>query len=203
MTVEGRGHSAFSRYRAVSPSVPFAKEQSVPVRLWTVGHSTRSLEALVEVLASARITLLGDVRTVPRSRRHPHFNRETLPEALAARGIAYRHEPGLGGFRRPRPDSIYTAWKNEGFRGFADYMETEEFRRHLASVMEEAKRERLALMCAESVPWRCHRSLIADALFARGVEVVHLLGPGRESLHRLTPFGRIEGDRVIYRDLLE
>ncbi len=170
-------------------------------RIWTVGHSTRSFQELVEILAGAEIRLLVDVRTVPRSRRHPHFSRDRMPAALARCGVGYRHEPLLGGFRRPRRDSIHIGWTSEGFRGFADHMDTEEFRGSLASLVELAGRERLALLCAEAVPWRCHRSLISDALLARGIEVVHLLGRGRQSLHRLTPFARIEGDRVVYADL--
>jgi len=170
--------------------------------IWTIGHSTRSLETLLEILRGAGCTLLTDVRRIPRSRHNPQFNRETLPAALAASGIGYRHEPGLGGLRKPRPDSINGAWRNAGFRGFADYMLTGEFETALAAMMEALKSERLVLMCAEAVPWRCHRSLIADALSARGVDVRHLLGPGREQPHELTPFARLEGTRVTYPALV-
>ena len=164
----------------------------------TVGHSTRSLDEFIALLRAHGVTLLADVRTVPRSRRNPQFNRDTLPAALAAAGIAYRHLPGLGGLRRPRPDSTNLAWDNEGFRGFADYMGTPEFEAALAEVLELARRARMAVMCAEAVPWRCHRSLIADALVARGVYVEHILGPARRQPHALTRFARIEGGRVVY-----
>jgi uncharacterized protein (DUF488 family) len=135
---------------------------------------------------------------VPRSRTNPQFDRATLPAAVAAAGIAYRHEPALGGLRRPRPDSPNSAWRNASFRGFADHMQTETFRAALDTLVEEAARERVAIMCAEAVPWRCHRSLIADALVARGVPVAHILGPGRAAEHRLRPWARVAGDRLTY-----
>jgi uncharacterized protein (DUF488 family) len=164
----------------------------------TIGHSTHPLEEFIALLRAHGVTLLADVRTVPRSRRNPQFNRETLPTALAAAGIGYRHLPGLGGLRRPRPDSMNLAWENEGFRGFADYMGTPEFEAALGELLELARRERVAIMCAEAVPWRCHRSLIADALVARGVAVEHILSPTRRQPHTLTRFARVEGGRVVY-----
>lgn len=168
----------------------------------TIGHSTRSIEELIEMLRASGATLLLDVRTVPRSRHNPQFNRETLPEELARAGIAYRHEAPLGGLRRPRRDSTNTAWRNAGFRGFADHMETAEFEKALGELLDLAHRERVVIMCAEAVPWRCHRSLIADALTARGVEVRHIIGPGRENIHRLAPYARVEGGRVAYPGLV-
>jgi|SRR6185295_4531429 uncharacterized protein (DUF488 family) len=166
--------------------------------VWTIGHSTRSLEALVALLRAHAITRVVDVRRFPRSRRHPHVNADALARDLPAAGIAYRHLPGLGGFRRARPDSRNTGWRNASFRGYADYMETEEFAGHLATLLEEARLGPTAIMCAEAVPWRCHRSLISDALLARGVEVRHILGAERAEPHALTEGARVEGPRVLY-----
>ncbi len=166
--------------------------------VFTVGHSTRALEAFIDLLRERGVTRLLDVRTVPRSRFNPQFNRDTLPGALRAAGIAYDHLPGLGGLRHPRADSPNTAWRNASFRGFADYMQTPEFAAGLDTVLELARHERVALMCAEAVPWRCHRSLIADALTVRGVAVEHILNAGRSQRHSLTPWARVEGERVTY-----
>lgn len=168
------------------------------LEIWTVGHSTRSADELVALLRAHAIERLVDVRTIPRSRRHPHFNREALPESLEAAGIAYAHMAGLGGLRHPRPDSRNTAWRDDGFRGYADYMQTPEFARNLQALSELASRERIAVMCAEAVPRRCHRSLLADALAARGVAVRHILTPDRVERHALTPTARVEGTRVTY-----
>lgn len=164
----------------------------------TVGHSTRSLEAFVDILRAFGIQHLVDVRTVPRSRRHPQFNREALPGSLAAAGIDYTHMAALGGLRRTRPDSVNAGWRNASFRGYADYMQTPEFAEALITLIAVAERTRVAMMCAEAVPWRCHRSLIADALVARGVRVVHLLDATHAQEHRMTPFARVEGQTVTY-----
>jgi uncharacterized protein (DUF488 family) len=164
----------------------------------TIGHSTRSLSALVELLRDSEIRTLVDVRTIPRSRRFPHFNRETLPASLRDVGIAYMHMPGLGGLRHARPDSTNTGWRNPSFRGYADYMQTPEFEHNLAALIEHARRDRVAIMCAEAVPWRCHRSLIADALTVRGMAVEHIVGLGRRQPHRMTSFARVHGTRVTY-----
>ena len=166
--------------------------------MWTIGHSTRSLPTLLTLLRTHGIERLADVRRFPRSRRHPQFDADALARDLPAAGIAYRHLPGLGGFRRPRADSGNTAWRNTSFRGYADYMETDDFAGHLAALLEEARAGRTAVMCAEAAPWRCHRSLISDALLARGVEVRHILGPQAAELHRLTAGARVEGSRVMY-----
>ena len=166
--------------------------------LWTIGHSTRSLEAFVELLRGHGIQRLVDVRRFPRSRRHPHFNTDALAEALPAAGLAYRHLPGLGGFRRARADSRNAGWRNASFRGYADYMQTDAFAAELATLLEEARAGRTAYMCAEAVPWRCHRSLISDALVARGVEVRHILGPAPAELHALMAGARVEGTHVVY-----
>lgn len=164
----------------------------------TVGHSNRTLAEFLEMLRAHSVELLVDVRTVPRSRHNPQFNLENLPAPLAAAGIGYAHMPGLGGLRHPRRDSPNTAWRNLSFRGYADYMQTPEFEHNLARLLDLDAGKRVAIMCAESVPWRCHRSLIADALAARGVAVRHIMSASQAVAHRLTPFGRVEGNRVIY-----
>jgi uncharacterized protein (DUF488 family) len=166
--------------------------------MMTIGHSNRTLEEFLEILKAHRVELLVDVRTVPRSRHNPQFNREALPASLEAAGIEYLHMPGLGGLRHPRRDSINTGWRNASFRGYADYMQTAEFESHLTELLQLEKDRRVAIMCAESVPWRCHRSLIADALAARGVPVFHLMGAQKATPHKLTPFAQIEGSTVTY-----
>lgn len=168
------------------------------LRVLTVGHSTRSLEAFAELLRAHGVEQVVDVRTVPRSRRNPQFNRETLPAALAAYGIGYAHLPSLGGLRHPRPDSPNTAWRNLSFRGYADYMTTPEFAAGLDELLALTGQRQIAIMCAEAVPWRCHRSLIADALLMRGVSVEDILSATRRTPHRLTPFARAEGMRITY-----
>lgn len=164
----------------------------------TIGHSTRSLKELIGLLHAHRIGRVVDVRTIPRSRRNPQFNKETLPAALRAARIKYRHSPKLGGLRHARSDSTNKAWRNASFRGFADYMQTEEFEAGIEKLAELAKKERLALMCAEAVPWRCHRSLIADAMTVRGFCVEHILSGVRCQLHELTPWARVRGKRITY-----
>jgi uncharacterized protein (DUF488 family) len=166
--------------------------------VFTLGHSTRSAEEFVALLKAHRIELLVDVRTVPRSRHNPQFNRDTLPETLRRAGIEYLHLAELGGLRKAREDSANTGWRNLSFRGFADYMQTPEFENGLARLMDLAKTRRAAVMCAEAVPWRCHRSLIGDALVARGAEVFELSGVTRAQPHRMTPFAQVDGTRVSY-----
>ena len=166
--------------------------------LFTVGHSTRGLGELIGLLQEHRVTLLADVRTAPGSRRVLHFAKATLSEALPERGIEYVHLPELGGLRRPRPDSPNTGWRNESFRGYADYMQTDAFPAGLDHLLALAAGHALAIMCAEAVPWRCHRSLIADALTARGVETWEIIGRGQPRLHLMTPFARVKEDRVYY-----
>lgn len=144
------------------------------------------------------IQLVADVRSVPRSKRNPQFNRDSLPATLAEAGIRYEHMPELGGFRRPRPDSPNTGWRNDSFRGFADYMQTEEFRAGLDNLIAAARRDRTAILCAEAVPWRCHRSLIADALHFDGIPVEDILDLDHSPPHRPTPFAIREGNRVTY-----
>jgi uncharacterized protein (DUF488 family) len=164
----------------------------------TVGHSTRPLDEFVALLLSHSVTRLIDVRTVPRSRHNPQFNRDSLPAALEITGIQYEHVAGLGGFRRASENSPNLGWRNASFRGYADYMQTGEFAQNLASLMKQAKRERLALMCAEAVPWRCHRSLIADALVVHGLRVEEIINATRRQAHALTSFAKVNGTAITY-----
>ncbi len=168
------------------------------VRVWTVGHSTRSLEELVAMLESFGVRVLADIRTVPRSRKNPQFNTDALPRSLAPHGIDYAHVARLGGLRHARKDSLNTGWRNENFRGFADYTLTPEFELGLGELRALVERGPVALMCAEAVPWRCHRSLVADVLTARGAEVEHIMAPGRANRHVLTSFAKVDGERVTY-----
>jgi uncharacterized protein (DUF488 family) len=168
--------------------------------LFTIGHSTRSTEELLSLLAEHGVELLVDVRRFPGSRRHPQFSRDALAAALAGAGIEYMHEPRLGGRRAARPGSPHTAWRVAAFRGYADHMETAEFSQALEELIRLSRQRRLAVMCAEAVPWRCHRRLISDALVARGLEVLHILAPGRADRHELDPNARVEdgGRRLVY-----
>lgn len=171
---------------------------AMPQVVMTIGHSTRTAEEFVHLLKTHGVERLVDVRTVPRSRHNPQFNRDQLSPAMHRSRIHYRYMPGLGGFRHARLDSTNTGWHNASFRGFADYMQTPEFRRSLDDLIELAKHERIAVMCAEAVPWRCHRSLIADALLARGIEVREIIGAGSPRLHKMTPWARVNGTQVSY-----
>ena len=168
------------------------------IRIHSVGHSTRTFPELVQLLQSFDISILADIRTIPRSRRNPQFAREALAAGLEREQIRYVHLPELGGLRKPRPDSTNTAWQNASFRGYADYMQTAGFAAGLAQLHALIAEGNVALMCAEAVPWRCHRSLVADALTARGAHVEHITGPGRASPHRMTAFARVDGDAVSY-----
>jgi uncharacterized protein (DUF488 family) len=164
----------------------------------TVGHSTRTLEAFRDLLQAHGVKRIIDVRTIPRSRHNPQFNGETLPQSLRDAGIGYTHMPELGGLRRASRDSSNTGWRNASFRGFADYMQTPEFETGVDKLIETAAHERVAIMCAEAVPWRCHRSLIADALTVRTVPVAHLTSATRSHPHVLTPFAKVRGTRLTY-----
>jgi uncharacterized protein (DUF488 family) len=168
------------------------------VRIYTIGHSTRALEELVAILRAFGVTILADVRTIPRSRHNPQFNADTLRGTLRSRRIRYAPLPELGGLRRARPDSPNAGWRNASFRGYADYMRTDEFEEGIARLRELVGEGTVALMCAEAVPWRCHRSLIADVLTARGAGVEHITSARRAAPHRLTPFARVKGGRVTY-----
>jgi len=171
--------------------------------VWTIGHSTRSIEEFIAILKSFAIEALVDVRSFPGSRRYPHFNKEHLRESLSSEGIEYLHWPELGGRRRARPDSQNLAWRNESFRGYADYMETENFRAAIEQLVEFASAKRCAIMCAEAVWWRCHRSLISDYLKARGTNVVHIIDAGKSQEHPFTTAARIIDGRLSYRGVLE
>jgi uncharacterized protein (DUF488 family) len=168
------------------------------VTLFTIGHSTRTLDEFVELLHANKVDLVADVRTAPGSRRLPHFAKAALAAALELTGIAYVHLPELGGLRKVKGASINTGWRNAGFRGYADYMQTNAFEAGLAHLMALAEQHSLAIMCAEAVPWRCHRSLIADALTARGVEVLEIIGRQQPRLHSMTPFARVKARQVYY-----
>jgi uncharacterized protein (DUF488 family) len=173
------------------------KQDSQPMVL-TVGHSTRLLGEFIDLLKAHSVASLIDVCTVPRSRHNPQFNRDTFPDALDLARIHYAHVAGLGGFRRADPKSPNMGWRNVSFRGYADYMQTIEFAENLASLVEQAKRERVALMCAEAVPWRCHRSLIADALLVHGIRVEEIISPTRRQIHVLTSFAKVMGTTITY-----
>ena len=166
--------------------------------VFTIGHSTRELPEFIEMLRAHGVTRLVDVRSVPRSRKNPQFNLDTLPAALEASGIGYIHCPELGGLRHARADSANTGWRNASFRGYADYMQTPAFTQAVEQLTALAEDEPLALMCAEAVPWRCHRSLISDALTVRGIAVRHIMSETRANPHRLTPFARVDGLQVRY-----
>ena len=168
-------------------------------RIWTVGHSTRMIEDFISLLEENGIKLLADVRSLPGSKRYPQFNREALSESLNARGIRYEHFPELGGRRKARPDSHNTAWRNISFRGYADYMETEEFHQGIERFLALARDAGpAAIMCAEAVWWRCHRSLISDHLKARGVEVIHILDHNKVDEHPFTSAAKIVSGELSY-----
>ena len=169
-----------------------------PKIILTIGHSTRGLEEFIRLLGANEVTLVADVRTVPRSRHNPQFNKETLPLSLRTAGIAYEHIPGLGGLRHARADSPNLGWRNASFRGYADYMQTAEFEENLKVIVDRVRTDRVALMCAEALPWRCHRSLLADALSVRGISVEHIMSGVRTQKHTLTPWARVRGKRITY-----
>ena len=174
------------------------KRSSACPLILTIGHSNRSIEDFLTLLKAHGVQRLVDVRTVPRSRHNPQFNRDALPQTLRRSRIAYTHLAKLGGLRRAKPDSVNTGWNNSSFRGFADYMQTPEFAAGLARLEKLAQTKRCAIMCAEAVPWRCHRSLLADALTVRGHVVEHIMTPTRRNLHKLTPFARVRGKKITY-----
>jgi uncharacterized protein (DUF488 family) len=166
--------------------------------IYTIGHSTHPIDEFTGILQAHDIRQLVDVRTIPRSRHNPQFNRENLPVSLKAVDIAYRHMAGLGGLRHPRRDSINTGWRNAGFRGFADYMQTPEFHENLEKLTELSAQAPTTIMCAEAVPWRCHRSLIADALTVRGIPVQEILTAAKSQPHLLTAFAKVDGTQITY-----
>jgi uncharacterized protein (DUF488 family) len=164
----------------------------------TIGHSTRPLDEFIALLKAHAVTLLIDVRTIPRSRHNPQFNQDSLPESLKKAGIGYVHMPGLGGRRHARTDSLNIGWRNVSFRGYADYMQTPEFGKQIDELIRLAREHRLAIMCAEAVPWRCHRSLIGDALTVRGIRTEDIMSLTQRRLHALTPFALVQGTNITY-----
>ncbi len=166
--------------------------------VFTVGHSTLPIDDFLALLKTYGIERLADIRTVPRSRHNPQFNASTLADSLAAEHIEYIPMPGLGGLRQARQDSPNTGWRNKSFRAYADYMQSAAFHDALMALIQASRRQRVAIMCAEAVPWRCHRSLVADALNVHGVPVVEVLSASSYRLHKLTPFAQVEGTSITY-----
>ncbi len=166
--------------------------------VYTIGHSTRSSRDVINLLKKEGILVVVDVRSVPRSAFNPQFNNDTFPAELSKEGIDYVYMKGLGGLRKPEKDSVNTGWHNASFRGFADYMQTPEFEQNILELLKIASKKKVSIMCAEAVPWRCHRLLISDALTVRGVHVEHIMGVKGLQAHELTPFLKAEGTRVIY-----
>ncbi|NLD05678.1 MAG: DUF488 domain-containing protein [Synergistaceae bacterium] len=167
-------------------------------QIFTIGHSTRPLDLFISILKSFGINFLVDVRTIPRSWHNPQFNKETLPAELALQGIGYLHMTGLGGLRKTRPDSLNQGWHNASFRGYADYMQTDEFKSNLKTLIDMSAKNTLVIMCAETLPWRCHRSLIADALLIRGIKVQDIFKEGVSKEHRITSFAQVRGTEITY-----
>jgi uncharacterized protein (DUF488 family) len=178
----------------MSPSVASA----APTTIWTIGHSTRPIGEFLGLLCAARIDIVADVRSFPGSRKYPQYGKEALATTLAAHGIGYEWLPALGGRRRVAPDSPNTAWRNASFRGYADYMSSPEFAQGLGQLIQLASQGRTAIMCAEALWWRCHRSMIADALSVRGIEVVHILGAKTSVVHPMTAPARVVGGALTY-----
>lgn len=166
--------------------------------LYTIGHSNHPFEAFLGMLKAYEVLLVADVRTIPKSRHNPQFNTDIVGPALDAEGIGYRHLPALGGLRHPMKDSINMAWENDSFRGFADYMQTEGFAAGIGELIVLGREQLTAVMCAEALPWRCHRSLIADALLVRGITVMHIMSRTSAREHILTPWAAVQGTNVTY-----
>src|SRR5437879_2281299 len=164
----------------------------------TIGHSTRTLDEFIRLLQAHDVSRVVDVRTVPRSRHNPQFNKTSLPGSLKKVGVGYVHLSGLGGLRHAKSDSLNTGWRNASFRGYADYMQTPDFEQSLEKLIQLANKDRIALMCAEAVPWRCHRSLIADALLVRGIHTEDIMIPTRRQVHTLTAFAKVRGTTITY-----
>jgi uncharacterized protein (DUF488 family) len=164
----------------------------------TIGHSTHSLEEFIGPLQAHGATCVVDVRTVPRSRHNPQFDKTSLPRSLNIAGLGYVHMPGLGGLRHAKRDSPNVGWRNASFRGFADYMQTPEFAQSLEELIRLANQDRIIVMCAEAVPWRCHRSLIADALLVRGIRTEDIMSATRRQVHTFTPFAKVRGTAITY-----
>jgi uncharacterized protein (DUF488 family) len=169
------------------------------MNVYTIGHSTRAADELSALLHEHEIKLLADIRRYPGSRRYPHFASEAMARWLPEEhGVAYIHMPELGGRRKPLPESRNTAWRNEQFRAYADYMATDDFHGAIDKLLSLAAQQRVSIMCAEAVPWRCHRNLVADELTRRGIEVIHIIGAGSVKVHAMNPLAKIEGDHLEY-----
>jgi uncharacterized protein (DUF488 family) len=173
----------------------------MPRSIFTVGHSTHPIEEFVDLLKAHGVEQLVDVRTIPKSRHNPQFNSEALDPTLASQGILYTHMPALGGLRHARKDSVNTAWRNASFRGYADYMQTPEFSQGIHSLIGLGRARQTVIMCAEAVPWRCHRSLIGDALLARGIAVEDIMSKSIRKPHACTSYAKIDGEKVTYPGL--
>jgi uncharacterized protein (DUF488 family) len=183
---------------ASAPSKSTSRNARPPLAVFTVGHSTRPIQEFIALLRAHGVCQLADVRTIPRSLHNPQFAQDQLAPALELAGIRYVHLPDLGGLRRAHRDSVNGAWRNASFRGYADYMQTPAFATAIGSLIDRAREQPTAIMCAEAVPWRCHRSLIADALLARGVQVEEIVSARRRQPHKLTPWARVDGQSVTY-----
>ncbi|HLN44760.1 MAG TPA: DUF488 domain-containing protein [Candidatus Sulfotelmatobacter sp.] len=168
------------------------------ITIHTIGHSTRTLPEFIAILRAYHATLVVDVRRIPRSRHNSQFNKETLPDSLKSEGINYIHMPEIGGLRRPKPDSINAAWRNKSFRGYADYMQTKEFTEDLLNLIALARESCVTVMCAEALPWRCHRSLLADTLVVRNVKVQHIISKDSCMDHKLSEWAHVEGTKITY-----
>ncbi len=173
-------------------------QNSVTPELFTIGHSTRPIDEFLSLLKENGVERLVDIRTIPRSRFNPQFNQKSLSESAPAAGIEYIHLEELGGLRHPRKDSPNKEWKNDGFRGFADYMQTPEFNAAIAKLIDLTRQKPTCIMCAEAVPWRCHRSLVSDALLVRGLVPTHIMSPGKTQPHALTAFAKVRGHNITY-----
>jgi uncharacterized protein (DUF488 family) len=174
------------------------KEPAADMTIFTIGHSTRPIVEFINILKALDIRLVADVRTIPRSRHNPQFNSDVFAKSLKDVGLDYVHMPELGGLRHPKKDSPNTAWKNDSFRGFADYMQTGDFEKGMATLIETAEKQQTVIMCAEAVPWHCHRSLIGDALLVRGIKVVDIISESTRKDHVLTPWAAVNGTMVAY-----
>ncbi len=166
--------------------------------VYTIGHSTHSIEEFIGMLAAHGIEQVVDVRTIPKSRHNPQFNSDAFPDSLKSARIEYVHLPTLGGLRHARKDSPNSGWENASFRGFADYMQTPEFEEGLLKLIELAGKRKTAIMCAEALPWRCHRSLIADALTVRGITVMDIMSRASAKPHSMTPWAEVKGTTITY-----
>ena len=193
-----RPHPAASKFVDPASEIVPVPERARTTVVLTIGHSTRTLDEFIGLLRAHAVTRVVDVRTVPRSRHNPQFNKDSLPASLKEAGLAYVHMPGLGGLRHAKRDSLNAGWRNASFRGYADYMQTPEFEQNLERLIELSTKERIAIMCAEAVPWRCHRSLIGDALTVRGIRAEDIMSLTRRQVHAITPFARVDGTEVTY-----